>query len=250
MTTGYYLYCVAETNEAMTLGVLGLDSSPVLTIPFQELAVVVHAVTTIPSFETETKSLSWLQSHQNVVEAAWKHYHTILPFAFGTIIRGAENSLQEWIKKEHERLSRGLSKVRGKAEFGVQIFWYPEQCIGKLLVSNQELKDLKQKSEGEKTGTAYLYRGRFEKALKEELEHQATLLFRTFFNQLKGVVAEMVVGKIKNLDGEKQMLLNVSCLADKDQEKKLGDLLEEINRQKGHAVRFTGPWPPYSFVGN
>lgn len=250
MTTGYYLYCVAQTHGATSLGVLGLDSSPVLTIPFQDLAVVVHRVTTIPSFETETKSLSWLQAHQRVVEAAWKQYHTILPFVFGTLIHGERTNLHEWIEKEREHLSRGLSKVRGKAEFGVQIFWHPEQCIGELLTSNQELKDLRQKTENEKTGTAYLYRGRFEKALKKELEHQATLLFRTFFGQLKGVVAEIVVGKIKNFDGEKQILLNVSCLADKDQEKKLGDLLEEINQQEGHAVRFTGPWPPYSFVGS
>ena len=159
MTPGYYLYCVAETNEATTLGALGLDSSPVLTIPFQDLVVVVHPVTTIPSFETETKSLTWLQSHQRVVEAAWKHYHTLLPFAFGTIIHGDQTNLQEWTKKEHERLSRGLSKVRGKAEFGIQIFWHPKQCIENLLISNLELKDLKQKSEGEKPGAAYLYQG-------------------------------------------------------------------------------------------
>jgi len=28
----------------------------------------------------------------------------------------------------------------------------------------------------------------------------------------------------------------------------LGDELEKINNLKGFSVRFTGPWPPYSFV--
>lgn len=247
MTAGYYLYCVAGTDETASLGTIGLDATLVTTIPFQNIAVVVHQVTTLPSFETEKKSLAWLQSHQSVVETVWERYRTILPFAFGTLIRGDQNNLQEWMKKEHERLSKGLSKVRGKAEFGVQIFWHPEQTLLKLLISNRELRDLKRKSEDEKPGTAYLYRSRFEKALKEELERQATLLFHTFFGQLKKAVAEIVVGKIKNEKGKEQMLLNVSCLADKEQEKKLGDLLEEIN-QGGHSVRFTGPWPPYSFV--
>lgn len=258
MTAGYYLYCIAEAtpppvsggaNEPTSMGVIGLDSSPVMTVPFEDLAAVVHQVAIVPSFETESKSLAWLQSHQRVVEAAWEQFHTVLPFAFGTIIRGDQNHLLEWMKKERERLSRGLSKVRGKAEFGVQIFWHPQQCMERLLISNQELKDLKQKSEGGKPGAAYLYQSRFEKTLKEELEYQATRLFRTFFGQLKEVVAEIVVGKIKNGEGEKQILLNVSCLADKNQEKKLGNLLEEINQKEGHSVRFTGPWPPYSFVG-
>ena len=43
------------------------------------------------------------------------------------------------------------------------------------------------------------------------------------------------------------MLLNLSCLAAAPA-KALGAVLEEIRTAPGVRVRFTGPWPPYSFM--
>jgi len=45
----------------------------------------------------------------------------------------------------------------------------------------------------------------------------------------------------------RQMIMNLSCLVDKDA-KAIGDELEKINNMEGFFVRFTGPWPTYSFV--
>jgi hypothetical protein len=50
------------------------------------------------------------------------------------------------------------------------------------------------------------------------------------------------------MEEDKQMLLNLSCLLFKEKSKILGEELEKINHLKGFFVRFTGPWPPYSFV--
>jgi len=33
-----------------------------------------------------------------------------------------------------------------------------------------------------------------------------------------------------------------------DKYRELGEELDEINKMQGFSVRFTGPWPPYSFV--
>jgi hypothetical protein len=61
-------------------------------------------------------------------------------------------------------------------------------------------------------------------------------------------VDEIRVEKTKKTDEKNQMLINLSCLVDKERSKELGEELEKINEEKGFAVRFTGPWPPYSFV--
>jgi len=44
------------------------------------------------------------------------------------------------------------------------------------------------------------------------------------------------------------LLLNLSCLLPRDQNEKLGEALEKIDGREGISVRYTGPWPPYSFV--
>jgi hypothetical protein len=44
------------------------------------------------------------------------------------------------------------------------------------------------------------------------------------------------------------MILNVACLVHEDRIKNLGSKLGQLKKES-FAVRFTGPWPPYSFVG-
>jgi hypothetical protein len=43
------------------------------------------------------------------------------------------------------------------------------------------------------------------------------------------------------------MILNLACLVRKDRVQKLPTLLEEVKRRECFALRFAGPWPPYSF---
>lgn len=45
------------------------------------------------------------------------------------------------------------------------------------------------------------------------------------------------------------MILNLACLAHEDNVQNLGNMLGEVNKRDGFAVRFTGPWSPYSFAG-
>jgi len=57
------------------------------------------------------------------------------------------------------------------------------------------------------------------------------------------------VEKTKKAEPGLQMIMNLSCLVYRDRYTKLGEELGKINQMRGFAVRFTGPWPPYSFVG-
>jgi len=56
------------------------------------------------------------------------------------------------------------------------------------------------------------------------------------------------VEKTKKVDKDRMMLLNLSCLVAKEKIDSLGEELEKINNMEGFSIRFTGPWPPYSFV--
>ena len=45
------------------------------------------------------------------------------------------------------------------------------------------------------------------------------------------------------------MILNLSLLLRRDAIPRLGDYLETVSQEQAVEVRFTGPWPPYSFTG-
>ena len=98
-------------------------------------------------------------------------------------------------------------------------------------------------------GVAYLYKQKLENALKRALESKADQCFRDFYERIRRHVDSIVVEKTKPSDQNTQMITNLSCLLPQGRTAELGEELHRINSMEGFSVRFTGPWPPYSFVG-
>ena len=84
--------------------------------------------------------------------------------------------------------------------------------------------------------------------MKERIEEIADQYFKEFYAMNKKYPADIVIGKVKMVGGNQQMLMNLSCLVKKDRVAPLGEALEEIENHEGITVRFSGPWAPYSFV--
>lgn len=240
MKKGKYLYCVVSAEEKTSLGSIGVEDREVYTIPFQDIAAVVHSCDARP-YDTsqEEKAKEWILAHLYTIDEATKRFGTPLPFRFDTIIKGGEDEVIEWLRKEHGRLKDVLEEVKGRAEYGVQIFWGRE--LADEIAESREIKEL----EGKSGGVAYMLRRRMEKMLKEEMAAEAEERRREVYERINACVAEIKVEKAKG----KEMLLNLSCLADSRQAEELGKVLDEINATKGFSARFTGPWAPFNFTG-
>jgi hypothetical protein len=250
---GRYLYCVADSGKKADLGKIGLDGKEVYTIPLGNLSAVVHNCLSEP-YDSEDNEVvkSWVMTHEKVVEIAWERFGTVLPLSFDTIIKGekdksAEENIISWLKEDYPNLKEKMNKIRGKAEYGVQIFWNPKLIGNEITKANEEIKRLNQDIKSKSKGTAYMLKQKLENLLKKEMEEKADLYFKDFYARIKKCVDKIKVEKTKR-DEKKPMLMNLSCLVEKEKSKELGEELDKINKQEGFAVRFTGPWPPYSFV--
>ena len=250
---GIYLYCIAECDKTLVFGNIGIEGNEVYTIPHKKLCAVVHNCPQKPyksgDYETVKK---WVIVHQSVVDKAWDEFGTVLPFGFDTIIKSEgvldpEESMKKWLEDDHENLKQKIEKVKGKAEYGVQICWDPEIIGSKIAETNQEIKKLKEEVESKTKGTAYMYRQKLENAIKKELEKEADGYFKDFYAKIRKHADDTRIEKVKKIE-KGQMLMNLSCLLYKDKAWEFGEELGKINELKGFSVRFTGPWPPYSFV--
>lgn len=253
-TRGRYLYCVAEGNERINLGRIGIDHSEVHTIPYKDLCAVVHNCPDEP-YKHENKEVveNWVKTHQDVLDVATEKFGTILPLSFDTIIKDdegtdPEKTMKKWLEEDYENLKKKMEKIKGKAEYGVQIFWDPTIIGHKIAESNEDIKKLDQEIKSKPKGVAYMYKQKLENALKKEMEREADQRFKRFYEKIKRCVNDLKVEKTKKIEEGKQMLLNLSCLVGKNGYKDLGEELEKIDKMEGFSVRFTGPWPPYSFV--
>ena len=251
--TGRYVYCVAQVGEKLSLGNIGLDGSEVYTLPARDLCAVVSNCPTSPYASDDEKAVhQWVISHQGVVEAALKEFGTVLPMRFDTIIRDTDgvsaiDNVRQWLSEDSDVFRQKLEYVRGKEEYGVQLFCDFRIIAGKISETSPEISKLEEDIRSKPKGMAYMYRQRLEKLLKQEVERVTEMRSREFHRRIKACVSEVKLERTKK-KGDKQMMMNLSCLVPREGIRPLADELEEIDRMEGFSVRFTGPWPPYSFV--
>ncbi|MDI6885354.1 MAG: GvpL/GvpF family gas vesicle protein [archaeon] len=266
---GLYLYGIADAKaltglagswgrapHAQTeLGQIGIEENAVYTIPYKELSAIVHDCPLEPyNSEDEEVVKGWVKTHQHVLDVAEEKFGTVIPFGFDRIIKAedrasAKEVLNKWMSEEFDNLKKMMEKIRGKKEYGVQIFYIPSVMSEKIAEESEEIMRIKEEIKSKSPGAAYMYKQKLEIAIKKEMESRMVFYFKDFYNRIKRHVEEIKVEKTKKMDEmEKQMIMNLSCLVANDAYKELGAELEEMDKEEGFSVRFTGPWPAYSFV--
>ncbi len=249
---GRYLYCIVNSGNEKNFGQVGVEDSLVCVVAFRDIGAVVHSCKAKP-YETAVKEKAeeWILAHQCVIDLATEECGTVIPLTFDTILKGNNEALKTWLSKEYNQLKVLLARLGEKAEYGVQIF-LENSLIDKAMENNKEIQSIKKKLENTSNGTAYLLKKKLEKGVQLE-KHLLTEKYATnLHSKIEKFVDEARLGstnkEVPEKWRDKQMILNLACLVHKDKVESLGNLLGQI-KNEGFAVRFTGPWPPYSFAG-
>lgn len=255
MNQGLYLYGIADGDVQTKLGRIGIEGNEVYTIPYKGLSAIVHNCPLEPYKSDEEEVVKgWVKTHQHVLDVAEEKPGVVIPFRFDMIIRPgdnatAEEALKKWMSEEFDSLMEKMDKIRGKKEYGVQIFYVPSVMSEKITEENEEVKKIKEEMQSKGPGAAYMYRQKLETLIKKEMESRMDGYFKDFFGRIKTHVEEIKVERTKKTDEKDlQMVMNLSCLIAEDKYKELGAELEQIDNTEAFSVRFTGPWPAYSFV--
>jgi len=250
---GRYLYSIANGNTKLSFGHIGLEESLVYSIPYKDIMAIVHLCSPKP-YETddEDKAKSWVLEHSYVIDRATNEFGTVLPFSFDVIIKGDDLTVKNWIQENYIRIKKELENVENKAEYSIQIF-YDHDTFGKKIVEvNKELEDLKEKINSMPQGTAYLYQRKYELSSKKLILEEIDLLSQEFSSIIMQYVGDMKIDKkvswVPERYKDKELMMAFACLVHHEKIDALGDALEEINNREGFAVRFTGPWAPFSFA--
>ena len=252
---GRYVYGIAASREAVRLGDIGIENNEVYTIPYEDLCAIVHDCPAKP-YESKDDEVvgNWARTHQNVLDTAKERFSTIIPLGFDTILQPKDDAtpssqvVRDWLKEDYDRFRIIVEKIKDKDEYGVQVS-YELGVVGKQISEqSEEIKKIKEEMATKSPGMAYMYKQKLEKAVKAEMGKLADEWFKDFYSNIKKHTEDIVVEKTKKLQKDKVMLLNLSCLVAKEKVESLGEELEKIDNTEGFSVRFTGPWPPYSFV--
>nr|WP_239639464.1 GvpL/GvpF family gas vesicle protein [Halobiforma nitratireducens] len=269
---GRYLYCIVPTEgDDPTLETTGVDGEPVSVVSEDGIGAVVHACDGIYDSANLAQVRRWLVRHQTVVDDAGEAFDTPIPFQFDTILRGDDERVRKWLETERGTLERALSELAGHWEYRVEVVETEPIDDGALIARDERLRELDARIASSEEGTAFLLEKKLDQRLAElragrresltadlrdrlagtarevhELERSPTASFDDAVGDHDGDGAASEDGV--HSGGKGDTLCRLTLLAHEDDEAAIGSILDDVATTDGLEVRFTGPWPPYTFA--
>lgn len=258
ISDGRYLYCVVDTtsSEPATLSTTGVDGNPVYVVEANGVGAVVHDCETVYESESIEQMKRWLLAHQQVVDAAGSAHGTPLPMRFDTVLEGGDASLERWLESHDESIRDELASFAGVWEYRINLLWDSAPFEETIVDKDDRLRELRQRKQQSGAGKTFLLEKQYDHRLRElRRKRQAELA-----EQLEEAIAPVVNALVEqdtntplydeHSSVEKERIVRFAVLADEDDETALGDQLDTIVEHEGVEIRFTGPWPPYTFAPN
>lgn len=249
-----YVYGIADKGISESLGNIGIQGAEVYTIPYKDMCIVVHDCMPEPYQSDDDEVVkNWLFTQQEVLDVVVDKFGVVIPMSFDMIIEGKngnhpEEEVKAWLEKSYDDFYEKILRFRNKQEYGVQVMVDTEVLSEKLIETDEELKNKRKAIDAKPQGMAYMERELLKDLIKEKMEQKADQYFKEFYDMIKKCTDDIVIGKSKIVGGTKKMIMNLSCLVNKDKVEELGEVLEIIEKNDVISVRFSGPWAPFSFV--
>ncbi|MFE1176098.1 GvpL/GvpF family gas vesicle protein [Streptomyces sp. NPDC058773] len=259
--TATYVYAVCRrlTPSALSglTGLAGLaEGFPVRTLPLGPLTAVVQHVPaaefTEDAWQRRLSDRAELErcarAHHEVVTAAAACGPTV-PLALATLYRGDERA-QQALGADRDRFAAALARIEGHAEWGVKV------SLAAAAPGSRSAPPAPPRGGGGPSGgagRAYLERKRGLHRAREQHHDRALQAAEDIDAALSrlATATRRLRPHSQEMTGERGRLqvLNAAYLVTAVREKELLDAVETLRRRTGAEVEVSGPWVPYSFVG-
>ena len=252
---GIWLYgIVADVPADALAGVAGVGGHQPWTIPVAGLAAVVGHVPLAEygqePLRRNLEDLDWLErtarAHHAVIDVLHRA-GPVLPAALATLYFDATGIVRLLTERRGD-LTAALDRVTGHVEWGVKGYTTHHPAAASPAVE----PDSGTPAAG--PGAAYLARRRAQLTTRAQARHAVEEDAAAIHAGLAGLSADARrhPAQDRRLTGtDAEMVLNGAYLVAADREEEFGELMVALERRHP-TVRLerTGPWPPYSFVGD
>lgn len=261
----FYLYCIGEARPLAELlrdsKLTAIEDGAIELIEAGELAAVSSSVR-LDDYNEEA-----LQAH--LTDAAWtalramRHERvvdyfarraSVIPLRFGTIYLERDR-VREMLSDRGEELLSALERLRGREEWGVNVFCDRRTLTDKIIDYSPRLRELTEQAAAASPGQAYLMRKKMEAMRADEARSEV----KRVVSQIKGELEKRGAGVktlriLKDEAGEYGELVGkLAFLIEHERFEEFRRACEQLALEKhdaGFRLELTGPWPAYNFVGS
>lgn len=260
---GRYVFCAVALDggdRPVEFDAEGIDGGPVRVVTSDGLGAVVQPVESVFDSGDPTEVRRWLLAHQSVVDDAGRAFGTPLPFRFDTIVRGDDETVAAWLDERESALREALAWLSGRWEYRIELRWDEAAVAERAREEDGELRQLAARVESASEGTGFLLQKQYDQRLAGRLRERSERLESALFERVEPHAVDVRVaggGSSSRVaadaadaasDDELETAVRLTLLADGDREQRIGEELEAFAERPDLDVRYTGPWPPYSFA--
>jgi hypothetical protein len=257
----YYVYGVVGASVETATAPKGIDGGAVSLIPsgdFAALSTSVSADDYAPDkVETLTGDVDWVSeratAHDRVLTWA-SDVGPVIPFPMWTLFNDAKG-VSSMLSKRTNELRRTFERVRDGREFIVRVYVQSALLKGHLAEHSAELTSLEAQAAKATPGQKYLLERKIENLRKDAGRDLTGKVASEIHDALSGAAMETVREQPVNSGAPREQgraILNASFLVAParvvDFQRELTTMVNKYE-PSGFKFDFTGPWPPYHFVG-
>lgn len=255
--THRYVYALvdADRGDTASFSVTGLEDRSTRVLDIDGVGAVVQDCEGLYDTEDPTQVRSWLLAHQQVVDAATEAFGTPLPLRFDTVFEGGDEAVRTWVRPRAEDIAAELARFRGHREYHVGVSWDPDPFEERAREADDRLREIATARDDDEGGTAFLREKQYDQRLAELRGRHRSQLEADLRERIDSVAVETAQQASasgpdapEDHTGDREQVCTVAVLAATDDETILGDRLDDYVDAHDVEVRFTGPWPPYSFA--
>jgi hypothetical protein len=257
-----YVYGVTAPNLDTTTAPSGIDHGSVALISNGETAALATSVSAddyAPArVETLTADVDWVseraKAHDRVLTWASDN-GPVIPFPMWTLFRDSK-AVKAMLKKRGAELRDTFGRIGDGREFIVRVYVHAEMLKSSALSENSSIAGLEAEAAQAAPGQKYLLQRKIENLRKDAGKDLAARAATEINDLLKGSSMDSVREQPVNSGAPREQgraVLNASFLvAPSNVVAFQRSLTEMVNKYEpsGFKFDFTGPWPPYHFVGN
>jgi hypothetical protein len=262
---GRYLYCLVSLDGACETGddgsprldTTGIEGAPVRVVESAAAPVgaVVHPRREPFDSTDLTELRDWLLAHQRVVDAAGDRFGTPLPVRFDTVLEGDDDAVAAWLGRNADQIAAAFDDVAGCWEYRVTLSWDSTAFESEQRTTDATLSEIDSRLDQCGEGKQFLLEKQYEQRVRELVRERRAALKSGLVDRLAEESREVTERPVRSdaaasLDVEldDDAVAQVALLAPPDEESAIGSALDEVAATPGVDVRFTGPWPPYTFT--
>ncbi|HSY80793.1 MAG TPA: GvpL/GvpF family gas vesicle protein [Gemmatimonadaceae bacterium] len=228
----------------------GLDGSAVSLFPVADVAALVSELPNVEydpaTVESRLADLDWLSpraiAHDDVVSWA-SDQGGVIPFPMWVLFRDTP-ALERGLAPRLAEFHRELDRVTPGREYSVRVFAFKE----KLAALSPAVAQLESEIEKATPGQRYLLERKLEGVRQTEAREVSASVSDSIHEEL----SKLALAATTEPAPKSAAILNAAYLVSRDTpepfQARLTDLIHKFE-PLGFRFEFTGPWPPYHFVG-